>query len=54
LGGGGNLQLSVIAHTLRVTALGSLRVGDRVHVEADLIGKYVARLLAPYRKAQAT
>lgn len=42
------VQLSVIDYTLRHTTLGALRVGDLVHVEGDVIGKYVRRLLAPY------
>ena len=41
----GTVQVSLIEHTLRHTTLGSLTVGDRVHVEADIIGKYVRRLL---------
>ena len=39
------VQVSLIEHTLRHTTLGSLTAGDRVHVEADIIGKYVRRLL---------
>jgi riboflavin synthase len=39
------VQLSLIDYTLRHTTLGSLAVGDRVHVEADMLGKYVQRLL---------
>jgi riboflavin synthase len=39
------VQVSLIEHTLRHTTLGSLAVGDRVQVEADIIGKYVRRLL---------
>jgi len=41
----GALQLSLIEYTLRHTTLGRLAVGDRVHVEADMLGKYVQRLL---------
>ncbi len=41
----GALQLSLIDFTLRHTTLGELAVGDRVHVEADMLGKYVQRLL---------
>ncbi len=43
--GGGALQLSLIDYTLRHTTLGALVAGDRVHVEADMLGKYVQRLL---------
>lgn len=39
------LQLSLIDYTLRHTTLGSLEAGHRVHVEADMLGKYVQRLL---------
>lgn len=39
------VQVSLIEHTLRHTTLGALATGDRVHVEADIIGKYVRRLL---------
>ncbi|HJU89743.1 MAG TPA: riboflavin synthase [Gemmatimonadaceae bacterium] len=42
------VQLSLIDYTLRHTTLGALRSGDRVHIEADIIGKYVQRLVAPY------
>jgi len=41
----GMLQLSLIDYTLRHTTLGDLARGDRVHVEADMLGKYVQRLL---------
>jgi riboflavin synthase len=39
------VQVSLIEHTLRHTTLGSLALGEHVHVEADIIGKYVRRLL---------
>jgi len=41
----GMLQLSLIDYTLLHTTLGDLARGDRVHVEADMLGKYVQRLL---------
>ena len=44
-GSGSGVQLSLIDYTLRHTTLGGLAVGDRVHVEADMLGKYVQRLL---------
>ncbi len=50
----GGLQISLIDYTLRHTALGGLREGSRVHVEADVIAKHVRRLLEPYlREASA-
>ena len=45
------VQLSLIDYTLRHTTLGDLAPGERVHVEADVIGKYVQRLMAPYLAA---
>lgn len=42
------LQVSLIEYTLNHSALGDLAPGSRVHVETDVIGKYVRRLAAPY------
>ena len=36
----------IIPHTLAVTTLGQLRVGDTVNVEYDVLAKHVERLLA--------
>lgn len=41
----GMVQLSLIDFTLRHTTLGALSAGDRVHIEADMLGKHVQRLL---------
>lgn len=43
----GVLRLSVIEHTRRHTTLGALRVGDAVHLEADILAKHLKRLAAP-------
>ncbi len=43
----GVLQVSVIEHTARHTTLGALRAGDAVHLEADILAKYLKRLAAP-------
>jgi riboflavin synthase len=40
------VQLSLIEFTQRHTTLGQLGVGDSVHVEADVLGKYVQRLVS--------
>ena len=45
----GVLQVSIIEWTEHHTTLGRLRPGDRVHLEADVIGKYVQALIAPYQ-----
>lgn len=43
----GVLQLSIIEHTLSHTTLGTLRSGDRVQLEADILAKHLKRLSAP-------
>jgi riboflavin synthase len=45
----GVLQLSIIEYTHRHTTLGDRRAGDGVHLEGDVVGKYVRRLVAPHR-----
>lgn len=42
-----SFSVSIIPHTLAITTLGGLSVGDQVNLEVDLIGKYVEKLLAP-------
>jgi riboflavin synthase len=45
--GPGQFSVSIIPHTLKVTTLGALKVGSKVNIEVDIIGKYVEKLLAP-------
>lgn len=45
LPGPGLAQVALIPHTRRHTTLGALAPGRRVHVEGDMIGKYVRQLL---------
>lgn len=40
----GVVQVSLVPFTREHTTLGRLASGDRVHVEADVLGKYVRRL----------
>jgi riboflavin synthase len=47
----GVFQLSIIEYTERQTTLGTLGMGSRVHVEADVIAKHVQRLFAAQRAA---
>jgi riboflavin synthase len=37
--------VALIPHTLEVTTLGALEKGSRVHLESDILAKYVARQL---------
>jgi riboflavin synthase len=38
-------SVMLIPHTLAATTLGTLRPGDRVNIEADILAKHVAKLL---------
>ena len=42
---GSGVRVALIPHTLAVTTLGGLKVGDLVNLEVDLIAKYVEKLL---------
>jgi riboflavin synthase len=44
------IQISLIPFTLQHTTLGERVAGDRVHLEADTIGKYVAALMGEQGK----
>ena len=39
------ITIAVIPHTLEATTLHSKRAGDKVNLEADILGKYVEKLL---------
>lgn len=43
--------VAVIPHTAEVTTLGQRSPGDRVNLEADVIAKYVERMLEPHRQS---
>jgi riboflavin synthase len=42
---GDTFSVLVIPHTLKVTTLGALAVGDEVNLEIDLMARYAARLI---------
>ena len=42
-------EVAIIPYPFQHTNVSRLRSGDRVNLEADMIGKYVDRLLEPYR-----
>jgi riboflavin synthase len=48
------LQVSIIEYTIRHTTLGDYRSGSRVQLEADVVGKYVRQLVAPYANLYQT
>jgi len=41
----GGFAVALIPHTLAATTLGSLAAGDRINLEADVLAKYVEKLL---------
>lgn len=42
---GNSFDINVIPHTFQVTTLGNLVPGKKVHIEVDLIARYLERLL---------
>lgn len=44
----GKARVSIIEYTERHTTLGRLSPGDAVHIEGDVIGKYVRALVVPW------
>jgi len=46
-------EVAVIPHTWRETTLASLKDGDPVNLETDVLAKYVERLMEPHDKAVA-
>jgi len=49
----GLVWVSIIPHTAEVTTLKEKKIGDRVNVEADLLAKYIHRLLAAHPLVQS-
>ncbi|MDD3731477.1 MAG: riboflavin synthase [candidate division Zixibacteria bacterium] len=50
----GWLTVNLIPHTVNVTTVGGLRTGDRINMEFDLIGKYIARFISRGKKNGVT
>ncbi|MFY9303889.1 MAG: riboflavin synthase [Rhodoluna sp.] len=42
---GDTISLSLIPETLRLTTLGSKKVGDKLNVEADILAKHIEKLI---------
>lgn len=47
-------RLAIVPHTLEHTTLGDLKVGDRVQLEGDLVGKHVRALADPWAATKST
>ena len=43
----GEVRVAIIPHTAEMTNLGSLKAGDPVNLEVDVIAKYVEKMIAP-------
>ena len=48
--GSDGFSVNIIPLTFSRTTLSKLRVGDKVNIETDIIGKYVERLLQPWKQ----
>ncbi len=49
--GGGSFRVSIIPHTASMTTLGFKKPGDTVNLEADMLAKFVERLLGSRAEA---
>jgi len=47
-------DVNIVPHTLQATTLRDYAVGQRVHIEVDMIARHLERLLAPLRGAPLT
>ena len=47
--GRASVQIALIPHTLEMTNLGMLKIGDEVNIEVDILGKYIHKYLEPFR-----
>ncbi len=48
--GEGYFEVSLVPHTLAQTTLGKMNSGDRVNLEGDLLGKYVAKYMGQLKE----
>ena len=51
---GDRFTVSILPHTRTHTNLGELGVGSHVNLEADVVGKYVERLMQPWQDREVT
>ena len=52
--GDDRFTVSILPHTRSHTNLGELGVGSHVNLEADVVGKYVERLMRPWTEREVT
>ncbi len=41
-----DFEVSIIPHTADMTTIGSKKVGDKVNIETDMIGKYIKKIIS--------
>ncbi len=41
-----DFHVNIVPHTMQVTTLGNRKVGDKVHLEIDVVARYLERLLS--------
>ena len=46
--------MALIPHTTKHTTLADRSIGERLNIEVDFMGKYIERLLGPYRSGNKT
>lgn len=49
---GNRVKVAIIPHTLKATSLSSLKPGDSVNIECDVIAKYVEKLLLSQKRTE--
>ncbi len=49
----GFLEVNVIPETWSVTTVGQWKIGTKIHLETDIIGKYVRHMLHPFMGTQS-
>jgi riboflavin synthase len=49
----GSFEVNIVPHTAQVTTLEGLRVGDKVNIEVDIIGKYVEKFVGNMQESDS-
>lgn len=49
-----SFELSIIPHTAQITTIGTMKIGDSVNIETDMLGKYVRRFLQTGLSSEST
>ena len=52
MAGRDSFSVNIIPHTFANTTLAGLKQGDEVNIETDIIGKYVERLVQPWKSGE--